>query len=82
MGTIFTSKAAYEILKKTEDFGHIVNINSIYGHVVPHNHHTTTSNVYSASKHGITALTEMLRIELNSFENIKIKITVSNNYII
>lgn len=52
--------------------GHIVHVNSIAGHtVLP----VTGSNVYQASKHAVTALTETLRQEFNAI-NSRIKITV------
>lgn len=53
--------------------GHIVHINSVLGHVIPP---TRGANIYPASKHAVTALTESLKHELNSL-NSKIKITVS-----
>uniref|UniRef100_A0A1Y1JWN6 Dehydrogenase n=1 Tax=Photinus pyralis TaxID=7054 RepID=A0A1Y1JWN6_PHOPY len=43
------------------DDGHIVHINSVGGHVILNN-----VNVYSASKHAVTVLTETLRRELNA----------------
>lgn len=53
--------------------GHIIHVNSVVGHYVPR---IKGFNVYPASKHAVTALTESLRHELNSLDS-KIKITVS-----
>lgn len=55
--------------------GHIVHINSIAGHKVPY---FPISNVYPSSKYAVTALTETLRIELNTLQS-KIKVSVSND---
>ncbi|CAG9771319.1 unnamed protein product [Ceutorhynchus assimilis] len=56
-------------LHKTK--GHIININSILGHRVID---LPVINVYPASKHAITALTETVRLEINR-EKLPIKIT-------
>ncbi|CAG9815181.1 unnamed protein product [Phaedon cochleariae] len=58
-------------MKKNNFDGHIIHINSIAGHNVPQ---TPDFNVYSASKFAVTALTESLRVELNSLK-MKTKIT-------
>lgn len=55
---------------------HIVNINSIFGHVVRRIGPDVRQNVYPSTKHGITALNEVLRLELNAMRNAKIKISV------
>lgn len=55
--------------------GHVVHINSITGHYIPN---VVEYNVYPATKHGITALTETLRKELIDLES-KIKVTVSTS---
>ncbi|CAG9771318.1 unnamed protein product [Ceutorhynchus assimilis] len=56
-------------LHKTK--GHIININSILGHWVVD---MPLINIYPASKHAITALTETVRLEINR-EKLPIKIT-------
>lgn len=65
-------------MKRTEvRQGHIVNINSISGHCVPIFGEIPMSNVYAGSKHAVTAITEVLRQELNYLQNSKIKVSVS-----
>ncbi|KAF5299186.1 hypothetical protein FQA39_LY02359 [Lamprigera yunnana] len=65
---IATREAIKEMKKNNVD-GHIVHINSMAGHVVFSN-----SNIYTASKFAVTALTEALRKELVAAKS-KIKIT-------
>ncbi|XP_047998936.1 farnesol dehydrogenase-like [Leguminivora glycinivorella] len=70
-GVILCAKFAVASMKKRCIDGHIVNINSLAGHYVPFNSHM---NVYSASKHAITAFNGVLSHELADF-NSKIKLT-------
>ena len=57
--------------------GHIVNINSTAGHHVPNLGKIFPSfNIYPASKHAVTAMTEIYRQEFNQHDT-KVKITVS-----
>jgi len=68
------SIATREAIKSMRDNninGHIIHINSINGHKVPP---APGVNMYPASKHAVTALTETLRQELNSLGS-KIKIS-------
>lgn len=51
--------------------GHIININSVAGHMVPD---IPWLNIYSATKYGLKALTETVRLEINR-EKLTIKIT-------
>jgi NADP+-dependent farnesol dehydrogenase len=60
------------IMKANNIDGHIIHINSVSGHGVPN---FPGVNVYAASKHAVTALTETLRQEFNH-PGLKIKITV------
>lgn len=52
--------------------GHIINTASVLGHFVSR----SSFNIYTASKHGVTALTESLRLELAD-DGSDIKICVS-----
>lgn len=75
MGLIMCAREAYQSMKRRNIDGHIVNMNSVVGHGVPVGVDTlTTYNVYPATKHAVTALTETLRIELLN-ENSKVKMT-------
>ena len=72
LGLCIATREAVKIMKTNKIDGHIVHINSIAGHGVPN---YPGMNVYPASKHAVTALTETLRQELNHL-GLKIKITV------
>ncbi|XP_055529548.1 farnesol dehydrogenase-like [Wyeomyia smithii] len=75
VGLIFCAREAYQSMKRRNVDGHIVNMNSVVGHGVPVGVDTlTTYNVYPATKHAVTALTETLRIELLN-DNSKVKVT-------
>lgn len=64
MGVIYCTRAAFATMKN-RDFGYIININSIGGHIVPFPTENVPSyNTYAASKHGLTATNEVLRQEL------------------
>lgn len=77
LGVIACTQNAYRIMKrKNVTAGHIVNINSIGGHKVPNVGPDIHLNVYPSTKHGITALTEVIRQELNSLGNKNIRVTV------
>ncbi|CAH1118696.1 unnamed protein product [Phaedon cochleariae] len=71
LGLCIATREAIQDMNKNEIDGHIVHINSIAGHKVPD---IPLFNIYPASKFAVTALTESLRVELNSLQS-KIKIT-------
>lgn len=77
-GVLHCTKAAYKHMKKYDSIGHIININSIYGHGVPKFVDFPAVNIYPGTKHAMTATTEVIRQELNYLKNNKVKITVSN----
>jgi NADP+-dependent farnesol dehydrogenase len=59
LGLVFCTREAVQSMKKRGDCGHVVHINSIAGHKVPIIPGSQRSfNVYPASKHAVTALTE------------------------
>lgn len=77
-GVVICTKKAVEIMKREKVVGgHIININSVAGHSVidPYPQAKQQINVYSASKFGVTALTETLRQEFR-FDNLGYKVTV------
>ncbi|EFA12618.1 farnesol dehydrogenase [Tribolium castaneum] len=65
------TREAVKIMNAHNIDGHIIHINSILGHHVAIE---PKLNVYPATKHAVTALTETLRQELNSLGS-KIKVT-------
>ncbi|KAJ8971420.1 hypothetical protein NQ317_018155 [Molorchus minor] len=71
LGLCIATREAVRDMKANNVDGHIIHINSTAGHQVPP---IPGVNVYPASKHGVTALAETLRIELNSQKS-RIKIT-------
>ncbi|EFA12017.1 farnesol dehydrogenase [Tribolium castaneum] len=71
LGLSIATREAVKIMNEKKIDGHIVHINSVAGHTVPN---IPNINMYPASKHAVTALTETLRQELNHL-GLKIKIT-------
>jgi len=71
MGLCIATREAVNDMRANKVDGHIIHINSIVGHTVLN---IPDTNIYPASKHAVTALTETLRQELNSIGS-KIKIT-------
>nr|QYV43145.1 FOLD3 [Colaphellus bowringi] len=71
LGLCIATREAVKSMRDSCIDGHIVHINSILGHKV---FFLPTANVYPATKHAVTALTESLRFELNSLKS-KIKVT-------
>jgi len=71
LGLCIATREAVQDMKANKVDGHIIHINSLAGHRVPN---IPNMNVYHASKYAVTALTETLRNELNSFGS-KIKIS-------
>lgn len=74
LGLSIATTLAIKIMKEQKIDGHIIHINSITGHYVPQ---LSFHNMYPASKHAVTALTETFRQDINKL-NLKIKVTVSN----
>lgn len=77
IGVVLCTREAFQSMKRRGiTDGHIVIINSVAGHSVTYLVGKLPSfHIYHASKHAVTALTESLRQELQSFGT-KIKITV------
>jgi len=71
IGLCVATREAVKDMRANNVDGHIIHINSVVGHIVPN---LPQFNVYPASKHAVTALTETLRQELNSIGS-KIKIS-------
>ena len=73
LGLCIATREAVRIMRENNINGHIFHINSVMGHKV---FNSPNTNVYPASKHAVTALTETLRFEFTNL-GLKIKITVS-----
>ncbi|XP_056641915.1 farnesol dehydrogenase-like [Diorhabda sublineata] len=71
LGLCIATREAIKIMRNNDINGHIIHINSFLGHKVVD---IPNLDVYPASKYGVTALTETLRLELNSLKS-KIKVT-------
>lgn len=74
LGLCIATREATKVMREQGIDGHVIHINSVLGH-----YNTKMFNVYSASKHAVTALTETLRQELNDIKS-KIKVTVGKDY--
>ncbi|KAG5890953.1 hypothetical protein JTB14_026308 [Gonioctena quinquepunctata] len=74
IGLSVATRGAIKDMRQNNIDGHIININSTAGHQVPRGIGLSSLNMYSPSKFGVTALTEALRLEMNSL-GLKIKIT-------
>ena len=76
MGVVYCTQRAFRSMKERSFDGHIVMLNSILGHgvistppgVLP------VATIYPSTKYAVTAMTEVMRQELNAFGT-KIKIT-------
>lgn len=73
IGLSIATRESIKSMREGNFDGHVVSINSILGHHVAN---FPLSNMYSPSKHAVTAIHEVLRQELASMGS-KIKITVS-----
>lgn len=72
IGLLLATKEAVKDMQANGVDGHIIHINSVVGHKVLD---FPGGNVYPATKHAVTAITETLRHEFNRL-NTKIKVTV------
>ncbi|XP_070503817.1 farnesol dehydrogenase-like [Chironomus tepperi] len=72
-GAVHCARKAINLMKKSNDYGLVININSIAGHSVYSG--LNVSNVYSPTKFALTAFTEILRQELIINGNDKIRVS-------
>lgn len=77
-GLVHVTREAYKLIKKSNDYGMIININSNAGHKVPFPLNPAVSNnVYHGTKFAVTATSEVFRQELICQGNDKVRVTVS-----
>lgn len=74
-GLMQCTREAFKLMKKSDDYGIIININSIAGHKTPFLDFSL--NIYGPSKFAVTAFNEAVRQELFRAGNKKIRISVS-----
>ena len=73
-GLTHCSREAFRLMKKSNDYGMIININSVVGHQLPFT--GFSMGLYGPSKYAVTALTETMRQEMIIQENNKIRVSV------
>lgn len=76
-GLVHCSHEAYRLIKKSKDYGFIININSNAGHRIFFPAPGLSHNVYHGTKYAVTATSEIMRQELIMQENDKVRVTVS-----
>lgn len=74
-GLVQCSRAAVRLMKRSNDFGIVINICSLLGHSIPCGAHTFNTNVYPSTKYAVRAFSEVLRQELAVENNRKIRVT-------
>jgi NADP+-dependent farnesol dehydrogenase len=76
LGLVLCTREAYLSMKKHEiNDGHVIHINSVFGHKIPFTPAPGDFNIYPATKYAVTALTESHRQDFLK-ANTKIKVTV------
>lgn len=74
-GVVQCTKIGYDLIRKSDEHGQIINISSFEAHkVLTGDDILPMTNAYPATKHAIRALSEVLRQELN-FLNQKVKVS-------
>ncbi|KAH8394476.1 hypothetical protein KR222_011367 [Zaprionus bogoriensis] len=76
MGVVYCTQRAFQSLRQREAPGHVVLINSIVGHYLfnPLPGSLQELNMYPATKHALTAMTELFRQEFRDFKT-QVKVT-------
>lgn len=74
VSVVSSTKKAFKSMSDRDVPGYIINISSVAGHYVP-NFPGGYTNVYPSSKHGLKALAQMMRYELNTLKKNNIRIS-------
>lgn len=79
MGVVYCTQRAFQSMRQRNSSGHVVLINSIVGHYIfnPLPGSLQELNMYPATKHALTAMTELFRQEFRDFKT-QVKVTVSS----
>lgn len=73
-GLLQCTRESFRLMKKSEDYGLIININSIAGHKTPFL--DMSLNIYGSTKYAVTGFTEAVRHELIRADNKKVRVSV------
>lgn len=73
-GLVHCTRAAVRLIKKADNYGFVININSVLGHEIPFRLEPRM-NLYTPTKYAVTAFTEILRQELLAQGNEKIRVS-------
>lgn len=74
-GLLLCTRRAFKTMK-TKPIGYIINVNSVAGHMTPNATYVGMgANVYGATKHALTNLTDTLRLELAVADDKRIRVT-------
>jgi len=76
LGLVRVARKGYKLMKKSDDYGIIINIGSVAGHNASFEY---TINVYPGTKFAVRAVTESMRQELNKLKDTKIRVCVSSS---
>lgn len=70
-GAVHVTREAVKLIKKSNDYGMIINVASLFGHIIPF---PIVGNIYAATKFAVRAFSEIVRQELiiSGYEKIKI----------
>lgn len=72
-GLVHCTREAVRLIKKSNDYGMIINIGSIAGHSIPFR--PNSLNIYAPTKYAVTAVSEVLRQELIIQDNKRIRVS-------
>lgn len=85
-GLVHCAREGFRLIQKSDDYGLIVNVNSVLGHSIPYS--PGGMNLYAPTKYAVTAVSEVIRNELIGMKNEKIRVTnlspgnVESNFVV